>query len=98
MVELKDLNYDIIVLIIDAFDFFHPAVDLFICKAHMVVKIFHLQRIQVDFYFAYSWTGHGLYNGQYVVNNHGTVRVGSVNVEFKEVFHDPAVSINGERI
>ena len=54
MVELKDLNYDIIVLIIDAFDFFHPAFDLFICKAYMVVKTFHLHRIQVDFYFAYS--------------------------------------------
>ena len=54
MVELKDVNYNIIVLIIDAFDFFHPAVDLFICKAHIVVKSFHLQRIQVDFYFAYS--------------------------------------------
>ena len=98
MVELKDVNYNIIVLIIDVFDFFHPAVDLFICKAHIVVKSFHLQRIQVDFYFAYSWTSHGIDNGQYVVNNHGTVRVGSVNVELKEVFHDPAMSIEAERI
>ena len=53
MVEMKDVNYDIILLIIDAFDLFHPDFDFFICKAHMVVKIFHLQRIQVDFYFAY---------------------------------------------
>ena len=94
MLDLNNENSNIILLIIDAFEFFHPAFDLFICKAHIVVKIFHLHRIQVVFYFAYSWTGHGLYNGQYVVNNHGTVRVGSINVEFKEVFHDPAVSIH----
>ena len=94
MVELKDVENDIVVLIVAASDFFHPAFDFFVCKARVVVKIFHLHLSQVNFYIAGSGTVHGLDDIQDVVNNHGTFRVGSVNVEFKGVFHDPAARIH----
>ena len=31
-----------------------------------------------------------------MVNSYGTVRVGSVNLKFKDVFHDPAAIIHGK--
>ena len=98
MVELKYVENNIIVLMIAASDFFHPAFDFFVCKARVVVKIFHLHLSQVDFYIADSGTGHGLDNRHDVVNNHGTFRVVSVNLELKGVFHDPAARIHGKLI
>ena len=55
-------------LIVAAFDFFHTLFDLIACKAHIVVKIFHLHLSQVDFYVSDSGTGHGIDDGQDEVN------------------------------
>ena len=49
MIELKDVEYDVIVPSVATFDFFHPDFDLFIFKDHVVVKIFYLHLSQVDF-------------------------------------------------
>ena len=62
MVELKDVENGIFVLIVAASDFFHPAFDFFVCKARVFVKNVHLNISQLDFYIAYSGTGHGIDN------------------------------------
>ena len=82
--------------IVAAFDFFHTYFDLFFCKDHVVSIVFNFNVYQVDFYVADSGTGTRLNNGQDVVDYHRTVRVGSINVEFIEVFLDLSASIHGE--
>ena len=48
LVESKNVDNNVIVLIVAAFDFFHPSFDLFVCTAH-VVFVFQLHLSQVDF-------------------------------------------------
>ena len=60
MIELKYVEYDVVMLIVVAFNLSHPAFDLLVRKYHAAVNIFHLHLYQVDFYVADSGTGRGL--------------------------------------
>ena len=96
MIGLEDVEYDVIVPMFAALDFFHPALIFFVCKAHVVFKVFYFHLSQVNFYVSDYVAGHGLDDGQNVVDCHWTVRVGFVDVEFREVFHNPTASIHGK--
>ena len=80
MIQSEYVEYNVIFLIVATFDLFHPAFDLFICKAHIVFKVFCFHFSQVNFYVADYGAGHGIDDGQDVVDQNGTARVGSVDV------------------
>ena len=68
MIEFEDVEYDVILLIVSALNFFHSFFDLIVYKAHVVLKVFHSHISQVDFYVADYGAGHGIFNGQDVVD------------------------------
>ena len=81
LLVLKYVKDDVVLPIVVDFDFFHPVFYLFVFKAPVVFKVFNIHITWVYFYVDDYGTGHGLDGGKDVVDNHGTVRVGSVNVE-----------------
>ena len=81
LVELKDVEDDVVMPIFLPLISYIQPFTCFFCKDHDVVNFFHIHLSQVDFYVADSSTGHGLDGGQDVMDNNGTIIVGSINAE-----------------